>query len=343
MSTTVGRQTPPRRVTIRDVAVAAGVSVATVSKVMNGRDGIAATTSAHVLSVVDRLGYETSIVASSMRRSRTHVVGVLVAEFEPFALQLLHGVSTALQETAYDVLAYAGSVSAGDHAGWERRSLSRLGGTLIDGAIILTPTVTLEEISVPVVAVDPHTGPTGPAVVDTDNYGGGRMATEHLISLGHRRIGHLRGRADLLSAQQREQGYRDALAAAGIAIDESLVLDAGYRAPNATAAAEALLDRPDRPTAVFAANDATALEVIRVASTRGLHVPDDLSVVGFDDLAPAAASRPGLTTIRQPLLEMGTAAVHLLLAMFDGGASERIRMPAELTLRDSTRPPTEER
>ncbi|WP_307793082.1 LacI family DNA-binding transcriptional regulator [Microbacterium stercoris] len=339
MTATTGHRTSPRRVTIRDVANAAGVSVATVSKVMNGRDGIAAATSERVLGVVDELGYETSLIASSMRKRRTQVIGVLVAEFEPFSLQLLNGVSSALQQTAYDILAYAGSVSAGEHAGWERRSLSRLGGTLIDGAIIVTPTVTLDEISVPVVAIDPHTGPTGPAVVDTDNVGGARMATEHLISLGHRRIGHLRGRTDLLSAQQREQGYREALMAAGIPIDESLIVDGGYRAARATAAAGELLGRPDRPSAIFAANDVTALEAIRVAASRGLSVPIDLSVIGFDDLPAAGSGRPGLTTIRQPLLEMGTAAVHLLLAMLDGGASERIQMPAELIVRDTTQPP----
>jgi len=339
VTATTGHRTSPRRVTIRDVANAAGVSVATVSKVMNGRDGIAAATSERVLGVVDELGYETSLIASSMRKRRTQVIGVLVAEFEPFSLQLLNGVSSALQQTAYDILAYAGSVSAGEHAGWERRSLSRLGGTLIDGAIIVTPTVTLDEISVPVVAIDPHTGPTGPAVVDTDNVGGARMATEHLISLGHRRIGHLRGRTDLLSAQQREQGYREALMAAGIPIDESLIVDGGYRAARATAAAGELLGRPDRPSAIFAANDVTALEAIRVAASRGLSVPIDLSVIGFDDLPAAGSGRPGLTTIRQPLLEMGTAAVHLLLAMLDGGASERIQMPAELIVRDTTQPP----
>lgn len=337
MSVTVGEHTPFRRVTIKDVAIAAGVSVATVSKVVNGRDGIAAATSARVLRIVDQLGYETSLIASSMRKQRTQVIGVLVAEFEPFALQLLEGISSALQETPYDILAYAGSVSLGEHAGWERRSLSRLGGTLVDGAIIVTPTVAIDDASVPVVALDPHTGPTGPAVIDTDNFGGGRMATEHLIGLGHRRIAHLRGRTDLASAQQREAGYRDALAAAGIAVDEHLILDGGYRAATTTAAAEAMLTREDHPTAVFAANDVTALEVIRVATARGLRVPDDLSVVGFDDLPSAGASRPGLTTIRQPLLEMGASAVHLLLSMLGGGPSEHIRMPAELILRDSTR------
>jgi LacI family transcriptional regulator len=325
-----------RRPTITDVARAAGVSVATVSKAINDRDGVSASTHAHVLKVVAELGYESSLVATSMRRGRTNVIGVLVAEFEPFALQLLQGVSTALQGTPYDVLAYAGTVSAGDHLGWERRSLSRLGGTLIDGAILVTPTTTPAHSSVPIVAVDPHTGPDGPATVAVQNIDGARAATEHLISLGHRRIGHLRGRTDLESAQQREEGYRQALEAAGIRADPALIIDGGYRAASATAGAHALLTLPDPPTAVFAANDLTAIEMIRVAAERGLTTPRDLSVVGFDDVPQAASSVPQLTTVRQPLIEMGESAVRVLLSMLEGGEPEHVRMPAELVVRSST-------
>lgn len=330
-------RTAPSRVTIRDVARAAGVSVATVSKVINGRDGIADATSARVLGVVAELGYESSLIATSMRRRRTNVIGVLVAEFEPFALQLLRGVSTALQGTDYDILAYAGSVSAGDHSGWERRSLSRLGGTLIDGAIIVTPTVALPETSVATVAIDPHAGPAGPATVDTDNLGGARAVTEHLIALGHRRIAHIRGRIDLKSARQREQGYRQALEAAGIPFDPALVVDGAYRASTSTPAATALLDLTDPPTAVFAANDLSAIEAIRVARSHGLRVPQDLSVVGFDDIPEAVAA--DLTTVRQPLHEMGAAAVRILLEMLDGSKPQHVRMPAEIVLRGSTAAP----
>lgn len=326
------------RPTITDVANTAGVSVATVSKAINGRDGVSAKTLAHVLEVVAELGYESSLVATSMRRGHTNVIGVLVAEFEPFALQLLRGVSTALQDTPYDVLAYAGSVSAGDHLGWERRSLSRLGGTLIDGAILVTPTTTPAQASVPIVAVDPHTGPEGPASVAVVNVDGARAATEHLIALGHRRIGHLRGRTDLASAHQREQGYREALGAAGIAFDPALVEDGGYRAAGATLGAHALLDNADSPTAVFAANDLSAIEMISVAEERGLHVPADLSVIGFDDIPEAASHTPQLTTVRQPLAEMGAVAVRMLIDMLGGAGPDHVRMPAELIVRASTAP-----
>lgn len=327
-----------RRITIHDVARAAGVSVATVSKAINGRDGVSAATLAHVRDVVDELGYESSLVATSMRRRRTNVIGVLVAEFEPFALQLLQGVSTALQGTQYDVLAYAGSISAGSHLGWERRSLSRLGGTLIDGAIIVTPTTTPKTTSVPIVAIDPHAGPNGPATVSVINDSGARVAVEHLISLGHRRIAHLRGRTDLESAQQREHGYRSALEAAGIPFDPALIADGGYRAADSTAGAHALLDLAEPPTAVFAANDLSAIEMIRVARERGLRVPADLSVMGFDDIPEASTHIPQLTTVRQPLAEMGMAAVRVLLSMLDGGEYEHVRLPAELVARESTAP-----
>ncbi|WP_404472869.1 LacI family DNA-binding transcriptional regulator [Microbacterium aerolatum] len=328
-----------RRTTITDVARAAGVSVATVSKAINGRYGVSPDTLSHVMTVVEDLGYESSLVATSMRRRSTNVIGVLVAEFEPFALQLLRGVSAALEDTDYDVLAYAGSVSAGEHLGWERRSLSRLGGTLIDGAILVTPTTTRAETSVPIVAVDPHVGADGPATIGVANLEGARAATDHLISLGHRRIAHLRGRTDLESAQERERGYRDALTTAGIPFDPALVVDGGYRAADSTAGAHAILDLPDTPTAVFAANDLSAIEMMRIATERGLRVPADLSVVGFDDILDAASHAPQLTTVRQPLPEMGTAAVRMLLDVLKGSDPEPVRMPTTLIVRESTAAP----
>ena len=328
---------PRGRTTITDVARAAGVSVATVSKVINGRDGVAAATQERVMRIVTDLGYASSLVATSMRRRRTHVIGVLVAEFEPFALQLLQGVSEALSGTNYDVLAYAGAVSHGSHHGWEARSLSRLGGTLIDGAVVVTPTVEPPGSDMPIVSIDPHAGPAGPAVVDTDNLGGGREATAHLIGLGHSRIGYLRGRDDLESARLREEGYREALASAGIDFDPSLVVTGEFQQAEAAVGASALLDLANPPTAIFASNDVSAIEVIRVANERGVRVPTDLSVVGFDDIPAAAAASPPLTTVRQPLIDMGRAAVELLVRLIeDDTGAEHVRLPSQLVVRAST-------
>ncbi len=337
------RRSTPRagasRVTIVDVALAAEVSVSTVSKVINDRYGVSSETYDKVMDVVAELGYESSLVASSLRRRSTNVLGVLVPEFEPFSAELLKGISAAAEGTGYELLAYSGNLGH-NHVGWERKSLSRLAGTLIDGAVIVAPTATVINATIPVVAIDPHTGSAGPSTIEADNVGGARAATQHLLDLGHRRIGHMRGREDLVSARQREQGYREALQAAGIEFDPALVRVGGYRASETTDAAKELLQRPHRPTAIFAANDLSAIRVMEIAAELGLRVPDDLSVVGFDNIPEAANAVPPLTTLAQPLQQMGAEAVRLLLSLIDGDATEEhIRFPARLVMRASTAPP----
>jgi LacI family transcriptional regulator len=327
------------RVTIADVARAAGVSVPTVSKVVNGRYGVAPATFKRVMEVVVSLGYETSLVAASLRRQRTNVIGILVSEFESFSVELLKGISTAATGTGYELLAYSALAPGGISAGWERRSLSRLAGTLIDGAIIVTPTMLVPTTSIPVVAIDPHTGPGGPSTIDSDNIGGARVATRHLIDLGHRRIAHVRGRSDLASAELREAGYRESLAEAGILFDPALVRDGGYQAALTAEVARELLTLADRPTAVFAANDMSALGVLEVARELGLRVPEDVSVIGFDDIPEAASSAPPLTTMAQPLHDLGAQALQMLVELLDGrDVPHHVQLPAKLVVRASTGP-----
>jgi len=312
-----------------------------VSKVINDRYGVAAETYDKVMDIVSDLGYESSLVASSLRRHSTNVIGILVPEFEPFSTELLKGISSAVEGTGYELLAYSGNLGH-NHVGWERRSLSRLAGTLIDGAVIVAPTASVTDATIPVVAVDPHTGRPGPSTVEADNVGGARAATQHLIELGHRRIAHVRGRTDLVSAQLREQGYREALEAAGLTFDPELVRVGGYRAAETTDAARKLLTRPERPTAVFAANDLSAIRVMEIARELGLRVPEDLSVVGFDNVPEAANAVPALTTVAQPLHQMGAEAVRLLLGLLAGVTSEEhLLLPATLVVRASTAPPEE--
>jgi LacI family transcriptional regulator len=329
-----------QRVTITDVAREAGVSVSTVSKVINGRDGVAAATFSHVTSVIDDLGYEGSLVARSLRSHRTFVIGVLVAGFEPFSAEVLKGVATVLEDGKYDLLAYTGARRGGG-VGWERRYLSRLSGTLIDGAIVVTPTVVDADAGIPVVAVDPHAGPTGMPTVDSDNFSGGLLATRHLLALGHRRIGFLAGRPDLESARQREAGYRAALDEAGVAADPGLVRVGEYMRETSHAPAAELLSLPERPTAIFAANDQSALGALDVAAQLGLSVPGDLSLVGFDDVPDASQSTPPLTTVHQPLQEMGACAVRMLLTLLADGRLEstHVRLPVTLVERASTARP----
>ena len=328
------------RVTIDEVARDAGVSVATVSKVLNGRDGVAAGTSRRVREVIERLGYESSLVASSLRSRRTNVIGILVAEFEPFSTEILKGASQAITGTGYELLAYSAAGRPGSGAGWERRYLSRLGGTLIDGAVLVTPTVVDSGDDIPVVAIDPHTGPTGMPTVDSDNLAGAVLATEHLLRLGHRRIGFLAGRPDLESSRLREQGYRRALAAAGIRPDPELVRVGDYRRESAHAPARELLSLPDRPTAIFAANDLSAIGTMEAALSLGLSVPGDVSVVGFDNVPESALTSPPLTTVHQPMHQMGSEAIHLLIQLMTGSGERgaHVRLPTGLVERSSCRP-----
>ncbi len=328
-----------RRPTITDVAAAAGVSVATVSKAVNGRYGVASETVDRVLAVVAELGYESSLIASSMRARTTGVIGVLVAGFEPFSAEILKGVGQALDDSRYDLLAYSGSHSTAE--GWERRSLSRLSGTLIDGAIMVTPTVINVGAEVPVVAIDPHTGPADLPTVECDSYGGALQATRHLIELGHTRIGFIAGRRDLRSSIARDAGYRRALTDAGLPVDPRLVGSGSYRQDAVRVAALDMLRRADRPTAIFAANDISALEIVRVADELGLRVPRDLSIVGFDDVPEAAKATPALSTVRQPMQQLGVEAARLLLTLMRGEspAATHVTLPTRLIARETTAPP----
>jgi LacI family transcriptional regulator len=329
---------PSSRVTIRDVAERAGVSVATVSKVLNQRYGVAAETFARVRTVIDELGYEASLVAQSLRNHKTNVIGILVADLEPFSTELLKGAADAIRGTGYELVVYSAGGRVGDHVGWERRYLSRLSGTLVDGAILVTPTVVDVRYGAPIVAVDPHAGSTDLPTIDSDNLRGAQRAVEHLLSLGHRRIGMLTGRSDLQSARLREEGYRQALAAAGVPVDEDLVLAGDYDPDVSSTSALRLLKSEHRPTAIFAANDISAIATVSAAASLGISVPADLSVVGFDNVPESALNSPPLTTIHQPIREMGQSAIQLLIRLINGETPEsaHLTLATSLVVRQST-------
>jgi LacI family transcriptional regulator len=318
------------RVTIGDVAARAGVSIATVSRVVNGRYGVASSTSTRVRDVIDELGYESSLIASSLRSQRTNVIGILVSGIEPFSAELLKGAARALQGSGFELIVYSGGMLGQE--GWERRSLSRLGGTLTDGIILVTPTIVDVTADHPIVAVDPHLGDSLLPTVDTQNFEGAVAATTHLIDLGHRRIGFLAGRSDLESARKREAGYRAALDAAGIAFDPDLVGVGAFTEETAEAPARALLSLPERPTAIFAANDLSAIQVLRTARDFGLDVPDDLSIVGFDNIPESAMTDPPLTTVDQSIQSLGEEAVRILVDLIEAGPAAADRPPAHRTL-----------
>ena len=330
---------PSSRITIRDVAATAGVSVATVSKVLNARYGVSAATSAHVQSVIRELGYEASLVAQSLRNHKTNVIGILVADLEPFSTELLKGAAKAIKGTGYELVVYSAGGRTSDQAGWEQRYLSRLSGTLIDGAVLVTPTVVDVDYGTAVVAVDPHAGPSGLPTVDSDNLNGARLGTQHLLDLGHRRIAMITGRPDLESSRLRERGFREAMHDAGVPVDPDLIQVGDYDPDSSAAAARLLLEGPDRPTAIFGANDVSAIVAVEVAASMGLRVPDDLSVVGFDNVPEAALASPALTTVEQPIHAMGHRAIELLIKLIHNEPVDttHVRLTTRLVVRQSTR------
>jgi LacI family transcriptional regulator len=324
------------RVTIADVAAEAGVSVATVSKVINDRYGVAEETSANVRRVIERLGYTSSLVAQSLRSRRSNIIGILTADIEAFNAELLKGAARAIRGSGYDLVVFSDCGPREDQAGWERRSLGRI-SALTDGTILVTPSSVDVTVSAPLVAVDHNLRSATMATVDSDNLSGAITATEYLIGLGHRRIGFLAGRPDLESAQLREQGYRRALETAGIAFDSELVRVGGFQAGTARSAARELLESDERPTAIFAANDVSAIETIAVARELGLAVPGDVSVVGFDNVPESALCEPPLTTVEQSIQQMGYEAVRMLIGLIDNPSSspEQVVLPTRLVERSS--------
>jgi LacI family transcriptional regulator len=339
--------TGPGRVTIDDVAQRAGVSIATVSRVVNGRYGVAPATVSRVQDAIDELGYESSLIARSLRSSQTNVIGILVSDIEPFSAELLKGVAVALRGSGYELVVYSGG-GHGQDEGWERRSLSRLGGTLTDGIILVTPTVVDIVTGHPLVVVDPNRDGLVPTVT-AQNLEGAIALTRHLIDLGHRRIAFIGGRPDLEAARRREAGFRQALDGAGIELDPELIQPGMFTQEGAERPARTLLTLPEPPTAVFAANDQSAIQTVRTAASLGLRVPEDVSVAGFDNIPESALIDPPLTTVDQSIQDLGRAAADLLLDLLRRLGTrapadieiepEYITLPTELIIRQSTAPP----
>ena len=291
--------------------------------------------------MINRLGYEASLVARSLRNRRTNVIGVLVADFEPFSTEILKGAADAIRGTGYELVAYSAGGRVDEHVGWERRYLSRVMGTLVDGAVLVTPTVTDVQYDGPIVAVDPHTGRSNLPTIAADNLQGARLGVEHLLGLGHRRIGMVTGRPDLISAQLRERGYRQAHADAGVPVDESLLRLGAFEFGQARDAARELLLLPEPPTAIFAANDLSALAALEMADELGVDVPGQLSLVGFDNIPESALAHPPLTTVQQPMRQMGHDAIAMLVGLIAGEdvADTHVTLATTLVERQSTATP----
>jgi LacI family transcriptional regulator len=344
MAQTEHREVKPRS-TIREVASAAGVSIATVSRVLNGRPDVAPATREAVLRAVRDQRFSTNRSARALSGGRTGLVGITLPLIEAaYFANILSGAAEALHEQDMHVI-----LSPTHHLHDRAVTLlDRLVHGTTDGAILMLPEETGEELMAlrrlgyPFVVVDPRDPlDEGVPAVSAANALGGRAATQHLLSLGHRRIGAITGVPEWVASAERLTGYRAALASVGVMPDPALVLECDWTIEGGEAAAPTLLDLADPPTAIFAFNDNMAVGVLRAASARGLRVPDDLSVVGFDDSEPAKIVTPPLTTVRQPLAEMGRMAVSLLLRQLENQRVEglNVELQTRLVVRDSTAPP----
>jgi len=333
-----------KRSTIRGVATAAGVSIATVSRVLNGRPDVAPETREIVLRAVREQGFTTNRNARALSGGRTGLIGVTVPLVEAaYFGVILSGASEALYEQDMRIV-LCPTLHQHDR---EVNLLDRLMRGTTDGAVLMLPEESSAELKAlqrdfPFVVVDPRIAlDEGIPVVSAAHAAGARAATEHLLSFGHRRIGVITGPRDWIACTERMNGYHGALAAAGVLPDPALVAVSDFRnGPVTAAAAAALLDLPDPPTAIFAFNDNVAVGVMRAARARGLRVPEDLSVVGFDDSEQAEIVLPALTTVRQPLAEMGRMAVSLLLRLLEHQRVDalRIQLATKLVVRESTAP-----
>ena len=330
--------------TIRDVARLANVSVSTVSYALSRERRIREDTRDRVLDAIDALGYRANDVARSLKTGRTLTLGLIIPDIlNPFFTV----VARAAEDTAIDAGYSLMLCNSCNDAAREYGYLGLLRSRRVDGLIFMagsgTPHRALRALirqGFPIVIVDEELAGIEATSIFVQNYEGGRQAGEHLAQLGHRRVGIIGGPPALKTARDRVAGVRDALADHGVAIDPDCILAAEYQIECGRDAMKRLLDRPIQPSAVFAANDMIAIGATQQAEAEGLNVPDDISIVGFDDVPLAAMIAPALTTVAQPMRTMGRRAVELLLQVIRERpvAHARVTLETELRVRASTGP-----
>lgn len=336
-----------RRPTLADVAAAAGVSKATVSKALNGRDDVSAETRERVLAAVTEIGYRpTTTPATGPDRRAVAVVFDIPAS--PYILGVLQGALAGATDEHVDLLSrLAPDRSARTHRAVAREWVADQRAAGVVGIVGLTLSYpdglirAASDASVPFVMVDPvDTRHEHMVSVGSSNWAGARTATEHLIGQGHRRIAWVGGPEGSDAARDRLYGYQAALDAAGLAVDPALVRADRFDVATGTRHAHDLLTSAQPPTAIMAGDDEIAVGVLAAAHALGVRVPEQLSVTGFDDTPQAAWTTPPLTTVHQHLEDMGRMAVRTVLAMADGGrpASRHVELATSLTVRASTGP-----
>jgi len=324
-------------VTIQDVAKTAGVSVSTVSRVLNGKVDVASETQDRILSVIDNLGYTTNLAARSMRSSKKNLLGLIMPDIAyPFAIEVMKGVNRAIAESEFDLLVYTtGDIRKSESASHEQKYVSLLNNSITDGVIIVAPIASEFSNDAPIVSIDPLASNPNYPTVHATNYQGAIDAMAYLLGLGHQRIGFISGRAKLESSNRRLKGYRDALKNARILVDKNLIAFGDYTTETGVVCARKLLSLDKPPTAIFASNDQTAIGVFQAAQELGLRIPEDLSIIGFDNISESKYL--GLTTIDQFISEMGFVATQMLIKLINRESldTQTYKMKTQLVTRNS--------
>lgn len=326
-------------VTLEMVARHAGVSPSTVSRILNGTASVSEAKQQAVDDAIRELGFRPNPVARGLAGGRTLSVGVVTQTISsPFYGEALHGIENRLEGAGYIPLFVSGHWQESE----ERKALEALLSRRVDGLIVLAgrlPNAELQAIArdLPMVVAGRQLAGPGLFSFGFDNRAGGYIATRHLIECGHTRIAYISGDPAHEDALDREAGYRAALAEAGLPFDPALVLPGDYTEAGGLLAVNRLLDARATFTAIFAANDQTAIGAALGLYRRQVRVPDDVSLVGYDDLAPARFAIPPLTTVRQAVYELGDQAAAAMLALLAGGTPEVVLPPPQLVPRESTR------
>jgi LacI family transcriptional regulator len=331
--------------TIRDIAELAGVSIATVSRAVNGRGDVSEQTRTLVRRIAREHGYTASRDARGLSTGRTGLIGVTLPMIHPtYFSSIVASVAAALDEHDMRIV-LCPTLHQHDR---EITLIERLMHGTTDGAILVLPEESSSELRALVrrgyryVVVDPGEQPDEdiPAV-SAAHAAGADQAVRHLLHLGHRRIAAITGPRGRMATEERLRGYDEAMAAAGLPPDARLVVESNFKVEGGFDATARLLELSDQPTAIFAFNDPMAIGAIRAARSHGLRIPEDVSIVGFDDTTEAQFVTPALTTVRQPLTEMGRAAVDVLLRLLENQPPEasHVELPTRLVVRDSTTRP----
>jgi LacI family transcriptional regulator len=330
-----------RRVTIKDVARASGVSCATVSRVLSGYEFVRETTHNRVMEAVEHLGYVANLQARSLASGRSQIIGLLVPNLDNgYVGTITQGIDQELALTNYDAMLY----TSHRHPGKESFYVSAIANGLTEGLLLIAPLVptayldALRGQHLPYVLIDQTDATENSNVVEATNWQGAYEATCYLNRLGHTRIAFITGSLAVRSAVDRLEGYKAALVDCDIPAREELIIEGDYQQQTGYEITKSLLQGVEPPpTAIFASNDLSAFGAMDAARECGLRIPDDISITGFDDTPQASFVYPKLTTVRQPLEQMGRVAVKMLLAQIEdlSRPPQRVALATQLVIRDS--------